>query len=76
MKDLGVPNHLIWLVSKLYEGAKGVVRTNAGHTESFEFQKGVKQGCLISPLLFNVVGEMIMRTVDSKCPEDHGIVIG
>ncbi len=68
--------HLIWLVKNLYDGATGTVRVQNQRTDSFRFEKGVRQGCLISPLLFNSVGEKIMREVENGFPERPGIVIG
>ncbi|XP_078491080.1 uncharacterized protein LOC144747145 [Ciona intestinalis] len=56
--------------------AKGVVRVNDQHTEEFSFLKGVRQGCLISPLLFNTVGERIMREVEERLTKRSGKVIG
>ena len=65
---------ILVLVHGFYKSAGGVVRVVDQHTEYFLFKKGVRQGCLISPLLFNVVGENIMRTVRSKLP-DAGLKI-
>ena len=79
LKEFGVPQHLIWLISKLYEKARGIVRVLDDHTDSFPFQKGARQGCLISTLLFLVVGEKIMRDVEIKMKEIYeriGITIG
>ena len=76
LKEFGVPQHLIWLLNKLYCNAKGVVRVQDQKTEPFRFEKGVRQGCLISPLLFNTAGEKIMREVNSSLPERTGKIIG
>ena len=76
LEEFGVPQHLTWLVKCLYDKAKGVVRVNDQHTEEFSFLKGVRQGCLISPLLFNTIGERIMREVEERLTERPGKVIG
>ena len=77
LTDLGVPQHLVWLIRKLYEKATGIVRVDDDNTEEFEFGKGVRQGCLLSPFLFNAVGESIMRKVENTIEADEaGITIG
>ena len=76
MNEFGVPHHLVWLIKNLYDKATGVVRVADQHTEGFSFQKGVRQGCLISPLLFNTVGERILREVEERLTERPGKVIG
>ena len=53
-----------------------MVRLDDRKTDPFKFEKGVRQGCFISPLLFNVIGEHIMRRVESNLPERSGKVIG
>jgi len=76
LKDFGVPNHLIWLLKGLYDHAKGTVRVDNEHTEEFPFEQGVRQGCLVSPLLFKAIGERIMREVEERLEERPGKVIG
>ena len=76
LKEFGVPNHLIWLLKGLYDHAKGIVRVDNEHTEEFPFEKGVRQGCLVSPLLFKIIGERIMRKVEERLEERPGKVIG
>ena len=76
LRSLGVPQHLTWLLKGLYDHAKGVVRVDGQHTGEFPFEKGVRQGCLVSPILFNAVGEKIMREVEEKLQERPGKVIG
>ena len=65
--NLGVPKHLVWLLQKLYQKAKGVMRVEQEKTEPFKFEKGVRQGCLVSPIAFIMVGEVIMRITEEKC---------
>ena len=69
MKDLGVPDHLTWLVQKLYDKANGCIRVEDDHTEMFPFKRGVRQGCPLYPLLFIAVREVIMRKVESELSE-------
>ena len=75
LQEFGVPQHLIWLIKNLYDNAIGVVRVEGKKTEPFRFEKGVRQGCLISPLLFNAVGEKIMRVVENNLPDRIGIIL-
>ena len=76
LTEFGFPQHLIWLMSKLYEKAQGVIRINEDKTEPFKFGKGVRQGCIVSPVLFIVVGEYIMRLVAEKKEYSQGANIG
>ena len=60
MKEMGIPDHLICLLRNLYAGQEATVRT--GHeTNWFQIGKGVRQGCILSPCLFNLYAEYIMR---------------
>ena len=61
VQDMGIPDHLICLLRKLYAGQETPLRTGHGTTESFQIGKGVHQGCLLSPCLFNLYAEYIMR---------------
>ena len=61
VQDMGIPDHLICLLRKLYAGQEAPLRTGHGTTESFQIGKGVHQGCLLSPCLFNLYAEYIMR---------------
>ena len=74
--DFGVPKHLVWPIRQLYLKSLGVVRIPDGNTESFPFEKGVRKGCLLSPMLFNAVGEKIMRLVAAESSEDVDCNIG
>ena len=58
---MGIPDHLTCLLRKLYSGQEATVRTGHGTTDSFQIGKGVRQGCILSPCLFNYYAEYIMR---------------
>ena len=59
---MGIPDHLICLLRNLYAGQEATVRTEHGKTDWFQIGKGVCQGCISSPCLFNLYAEHIMRT--------------
>ena len=61
MKEMGIPDHLICLLRNLCAGQEATVRTGHGTTDWFQIAKGVYQGCILSPYLFNIYGEYIMR---------------
>ena len=58
---MGIPDHLTCLLRNLYAGHKATVRTGHGTTDWFQIGKGVPQGCILSPCLFNSYAEYIMR---------------
>ena len=58
---MGIPDHLTCLLRKLYAGQEATVRTGHGTTDWFQIGKGVRQGCVLSPCLFNSYAEYIMR---------------
>ena len=58
---MGIPDHLICLLRNLYAGQEATVRTVHGTTDWFQIGKGVLQGCILSPCLFNFYAEYIMR---------------
>ena len=58
---LGIPDHLTCLLRNLYAGQETTVRTEHGTTDWFQIGKGVCQGCVLSPCLFNFYAEYIMR---------------
>ena len=60
-KEIGIPDHLTCLLRSLYAGQKATVRTGHGTTDWFQIGKGVRQGCILSPCLFNFGAEYIMR---------------
>ena len=61
LKEMGIPEHLTCLLRNLYAGQEATVRTGHGTTDSFQTGKGVHQGCILSPCLFNFYAEYIMR---------------
>ena len=58
---MGIPDHLTCLMRKLYAGQEATVRTGHGKTDWFQIRKGVCQGCILSPCLFNWYAEYIMQ---------------
>ena len=58
-----IPNHLTSLLRNPYAGQEATVRTGHGTTDRFHIRKGVRQGCILSPCLFNIHAEYIMRHV-------------
>ena len=60
-KEMGMLNHLICLLRNLYAGQEATVRTGHGTTDWFQTGKGVRQGCILSPCLFNLNAEYLMR---------------
>ena len=58
---MGIPDHLTCLLRNLYAGQEATVRTGHGTTNWFQIGKGVRQGCILSPCLFNLYAEYIMR---------------
>ena len=61
LKEMGIPDHLICLLRNLYAGQEATVRTGHGTIDWFQIGKGVRQGCILSPCLFNFYAEYIMR---------------
>ena len=61
LKEVGIPDHLICLLRNLYAGQEATVRTLYRTTHWFRIEKGIQQGCLLSPCLFNLCAEHIMR---------------
>ena len=58
---MGIPDHLTCLLRNLYAGQEATVRTEHGTTDGFQIGKGVRQACTLSPCLFNLYAEYIMR---------------
>ena len=61
LKERGIPDHLTCLLRNLYAGQKATVRTGHGTTDWFQIGKGVWQGCILSPCLFNLYREHLLR---------------
>ena len=59
--EMGIPDHLICLLRNLYAGQEATVRTGHGTKDWFQIGKGICQGCILSPCLFNFYAENIMR---------------
>ena len=61
LKEMGIPDHLTCLLKNLCAGQEATVRTGHGTTDWFQIGKGLSQGCILSPCLFNLYAEYIMR---------------
>ena len=61
LKEMGIPDHLTCLLRNLYAGQEATVRTGHGTTDWFQIGKRVCQGCILSPCLFNLYADCIMR---------------
>ena len=66
LKEIGIPDHLTCLLRNIYVGQEATVRTGHGKTGWFQTGKGVRQGCILPPCLFNLYAEYIMRTLGLK----------
>ena len=64
LREMGIPDHFTCLLRNLYAGQEATVRTLYGTTDWFKIKKGVQQGCLLSPCLFNLYAEHIMKMLD------------
>ena len=75
LRDMGVPVHnvMIVLLKMLYTNQEATVRTEFGETDNIDIGKGVRQGCILSPLLFKIYAENIMREALEEW--EHGISI-
>ena len=73
MEEMGFPKHLVKLIEGLYSNQEVLIRWNKCHTEPFDILKGVRQGCILSPHLFSLYTEKIMRDAEV---ENFGIKIG
>ena len=61
LQEMGLPDHLTCLLRNLYAGQEATVRTRHGTTDWFQTGKGVYQGCILSPCIFNLYAEYIMK---------------
>ena len=68
LKEMGIPDHLTCLLRNLYAGQEATVRTGRGTKDWFQIGKGVRQGCVLSPYLFNFYAEYIMRNAGLEEP--------
>ena len=69
LKEMGIPDHLICLLRNLYEGQEATVRIGHGTAVWFQIGKGVCRGCILSPCLFNLYAEYIMRNAGLEEPQ-------
>ena len=61
LKEIRIPDHLTCLLRNLYAGQEATVRTGHGTTDWFQIGKGVRQGCILSPYIFNLYAEYLMK---------------
>ena len=66
---MGIPDHRTCLLRNLYTGQEAAVRTGQGTTDWFQIGKGVRRGCILSPCLFNLYAEYIMRNAGLEKPQ-------
>ena len=81
LKKMRIPDHLTCLLRTLYAGQEATVRTGHGTTDRFQIGKGVCQDCILSPCLFNIYAEYIMKTLgwmkhklESRLPGEISII--
>ena len=67
---MGIPDHLTCILRNLYAGQEATVRTGHGTTDWFQIGKGIRQGCTLSPCLFNFYAEYIMRNAGLEEAQD------
>ena len=60
LQEMGIPDHLTWLLRNLYVGQEATVKIGHGTTDWFQIRKGLRQGCILSPCLLNIYTEYIM----------------
>ena len=75
LKEMGIPDHLTWVLRNLYAGQEATVRTGHGTTDWLQIGKGVCQGCILSSCLYNLYEEYIMRNTGLE-EAQAGIKIG
>ena len=76
LKEMGTPDHLTCLLRNLYAGQEATVRTRHGTTDWIQIGKGVPQGCILSPCLFNFYAEYIMRNTGLEETQPESILPG
>ena len=70
LQEMGIPDHLTCLLRNLYAGQEATVRTGHGTKDWLQIGKGVRQGCLLSPCVFNLYAEYIMRNAGLEEAQD------
>ena len=70
LKEMGIPDHLNCVLRSLYTGQEATVETGHGTTDWFQIGKGVHQGCVLSPCLFNLYAEYIIRNAGLEETQD------
>ena len=73
---MGIPDHLICFLRNLYAGQEATVRTGHGTTDHFQIGKGIRQGCILSPCLFNFYAEYIMRNTGLEEAQGESRLLG
>ena len=76
LKEMGIPGHLTCLLRNLYAGQEATVRTRYVTTDWFQIGKGVHQGCILSPCLFNLYAEYVMKMPDWMKLKLKSILLG
>ena len=76
LKEMGIPDHLTCLLRNLYAGQEATVRTGHGTTDWFETGKAVHQGSILSPCLFNLYAEYIMRNAGLEEAQAGNKIVG
>ena len=76
LNEMGIPDHLTSLLRNLYTDQEATVRTGHGTTDSFQTGKGICQGCILSPCLFNLYAEYIMRNAGLEEAEMESRLLG
>ena len=76
LREMGIPDHLACLLRNLYAGQQATVRTGHGTTDWFQIGKGVRQGCILSPCLFNLYAEYLMRNAGLEETEVESRLLG
>ena len=76
LKEMGIPDHLTCLLRNLYAGQEATVRIEHGTTDWFQIGKGVRQDCILSPCLFNLYAEYIMRNAVLEEAQAESKIVG
>ena len=76
LEEMGIPDHLTCFLRNLYAGQEATVRTGQGTTDWFQIGKGVCQGCILSPCLFNLYRDYIMRNAGLEEAQPESRLLG